>query len=452
MLVMARAAQAQSTVAGALAALAVDNTANLVAGGVNAAANTAGAVLSMPSGRAGALPQCQATRVLLNAGGFPANWGSLTAEAQAAHPINMPIFQLGYAVYQDPGVFKACLGAMGVDAGSIKMIRKTTTSYNAEVTAFVLKAATERIFVIFRGSEPDNFLQDASCRHTQPLGAVFGAPGQDVRVHAGFMSGWTALEADVLATVKSYLASVPSGEVYVLGHSLGAAMAQLAALRLNAVLPAPARVAGVWLLASPRAGNPVYARVYNAALLAKTLRFSNFQDFAVRMPAQVQSCSVSGLNLAGAAQPFAYAHVGRSLLMCPDAPTGLTQWRISPLGSDVIDCSPNGPTDTTGATHMLGSYFDAWRRGHLLAKGSDLATDPRTLAVMCQECAYRVTPGLTALVRQLNVPARAGGPVTCGVSTSCSNQRAWNAATSVGRTYAAAWDSSLGVCTGFRCT
>jgi thioesterase domain-containing protein len=96
-----------------------------------------------------------------------------------------------------------------------------------------------------------------ACRHIQPPENFFGAPGSDIRMHRGFYRAWQVLERGVTSIVTAYMKQVPSGEVYVVGHSLGAAVASIAALRLHAVLGAgkgKGQVSGVWLIASPRPG------------------------------------------------------------------------------------------------------------------------------------------------------------------------------------------------------
>jgi pimeloyl-ACP methyl ester carboxylesterase len=96
-----------------------------------------------------------------------------------------------------------------------------------------------------------------ACRHVEAPYQTFGTNTSDVRLHRGFYRAWQVLEAGVTSAVQAYLKQVPSGEVYVVGHSLGAAVASIAALRLHTVLAAAranGQVAGVWLLASPRPG------------------------------------------------------------------------------------------------------------------------------------------------------------------------------------------------------
>lgn len=242
----------------------------------------------------------------------------------------------------------------------------------------------------------------------------------------------------------------PNGKVYIVGHSLGAALASVAALRLTATLPSSTEVAGVWLYGSPRAGNPTWKAMYNAMLLQKTLRISNHLDFAARVPRQQQACSTSGgiFNLLAPTGQFAYAHVGRSLLMCPSS-NGLTNWVVAGIGSEVVECPglSNQDGDGSAATHLLGSYFDSWRRGYYAWTKSTLADDPRLTAVLCSQCTMRRGTRLT----QIAVPARGGGPVTCATDASCTSQEAWNAVTAVRQTATVKFGGML-VCNGYICS
>jgi len=248
--------------------------------------------------------------------------------------------------------------------------------------------------------------------------------------------------------VPTAILQVPSKEVYVVGHSLGAAMGSIAALRMNAVLPRG--VAGAFLFAAPRAGNAAWAAAYNKQLQHKTVRYSNYLDFAVRVPATQQSCSLGSMSLGAETGWFEYAHVGRSVLMCPEKDTGLTQFRIAPQGSEGLDCFGNDEVDATAATHQLGSYFDAWRRGHVKYAGATHADDIRVRAVLCQGCVPHT--GARFRMEQFRCPARAGGPVTCTVDATCTNDVAFAASLSVGNITAARLFSNLTSCNAHMCT
>jgi hypothetical protein len=192
--------------------------------------------------------------------------------------------------------------------------------------------------------------------------------------------------------------------------------------------------------------------------MSKTLRITNTQDFAARLPSPVSECStayqsadptmVFGALMASTAR-FAYAHVGRAVLMCPEPRSGLTEWRMFPRGSEVVDCSPGSDqVDASGATHQLGSYFDAWRRGYLASKGTNLANDTRVMSVLCRSCTKR----MDTVLEQIALPARPGGPVTCGLDASCSVQTAFAAATAVGGELVAPFSRGALRCVGFLCS
>jgi hypothetical protein len=193
--------------------------------------------------------------------------------------------------------------------------------------------------------------------------------------------------------------------------------------------------------------------------MSRTLRMSNTQDFATRLPYPVQDCNIDSqpisptvLNLnalfASTAR-FEFVHVGRAVLMCPDPRSGLTDLRMFAKGSEAVDCGTGADeVDASGATHQLGSYFDAWRRGYVANRGSNLANDPRVLSVMCSACTQRAE----TLLEQIAVPARPGGPVTCGADASCSVQRAFAAATAVGSELVAPFSRGSSSCVGFVCS
>lgn len=164
---------------------------------------------------------------------------------------------------------------MGVDPNSITAVTTDVPRYSTARSALVMRAGNERIFITIMGSNFQNG-QDVAinldCRQTFVNPITFGARGKQIGLHTGFWTGWQALEKGVVDTVTKLLKDVPSGEVYLIGHSLGAAIASIAALRLNMLLPKAAHIKGVWLFGSPRVGGPEWAEAYNAVLMSKTLR------------------------------------------------------------------------------------------------------------------------------------------------------------------------------------
>jgi hypothetical protein len=92
----------------------------------------------------------------------------------------------------------------------VKVIQKTVAAFFASAEAHVIRVGNERLFVVFKGSDATNWMQNMECAHTEPLGELFGARGSDLRLHAGFYAGWKALEADVRQAVLSFAKEVSS--------------------------------------------------------------------------------------------------------------------------------------------------------------------------------------------------------------------------------------------------
>ena len=111
------------------------------------------------------------------------------------------------------------------------------------------------VVVAFRGSDNRrNALEDS-------LGLlVRWAPANrsSARVHAGFLATWSALRGTVASAVRDSLAATEAQDVVITGHSLGAALANLAAVELRSMLPG-VRVHLI-TFGSPRTGNEPFAR------------------------------------------------------------------------------------------------------------------------------------------------------------------------------------------------
>lgn len=81
------------------------------------------------------------------------------------------------------------------------------------------------------------------------------------KVHSGFLNCWTNLGSDMLTEVRRLLALTPSAAVYTTGHSLGGAVAMIAAYVLEYDEKIP--ISGVYSYGSPRVGNKEFATYYN---------------------------------------------------------------------------------------------------------------------------------------------------------------------------------------------
>ena len=72
--------------------------------------------------------------------------------------------------------------------------------------------------------------------------------------------------------------------LWITGHSLGAALATLAAAKFTFEGDAPIPIQGVYTFGSPRVGDTTFAEAYDAKLRDITFRFRNNNDVVTRVP------------------------------------------------------------------------------------------------------------------------------------------------------------------------
>ncbi len=142
-------------------------------------------------------------------------------------------------------------------------------------TEAFLAAKGGHAVVCFRGtSSGKDALSDLNFFKTD----AFGGRG---RVHRGFQRAVDSVWAPLQAAIASL---GQDKQLFICGHSLGAALAQLTAHRL--VLSGHP-VAAVYVFGSPRVGNREFKDAYNALLGAKTFLHINNQDVVTQVPPQI---------------------------------------------------------------------------------------------------------------------------------------------------------------------
>lgn len=122
----------------------------------------------------------------------------------------------------------------------------------------------EGAVVCFRGTEVDEWqdlLADASFVLTPD-----SEHGKERRMHRGFLRSLDTIWSDVASCLTG-------GDIWFTGHSLGAALATLAADRLPGVPP-------VYTFGSPRVGDKNYRQTYRA----NAYRFVNNNDMVTTVP------------------------------------------------------------------------------------------------------------------------------------------------------------------------
>ncbi|HKY91200.1 MAG TPA: lipase family protein [Nevskiaceae bacterium] len=197
-------------------------------------------------------------------------------------------------------------------------------SWSTGTRAFAVRLPGERrALIAFRGTEPDDVTDlgtDLEFSLTKWDGAA--------RVHAGFLGAFESV-ADAISRWRDTHAPLPP---VVTGHSLGAALATLAASRWHA-----ARLVS---FGSPRVGNPAFAATIPAPA---QMRYVNCCDVVTELPPEI---------------PDLYEHAG-PMRYIDRLGRVEADWSIDKIASD----------RAKARAEYLGEY--AWRFGNVLFR--DLA-------------------------------------------------------------------------------
>jgi len=138
---------------------------------------------------------------------------------------------------------------------------------------FIARARQE-VFLVFRGTmTTTEWLRDFTIR-LAPY--PYGAHG---KVHDGFIQTYGDFRSRIQETLGPL---APGRKLFVTGHSLGAALATLAAA--DAASTGRAVPAAVYTFGSPRVGDRDFAEDYNRVLGKRSFRIANSSDLVVAMP------------------------------------------------------------------------------------------------------------------------------------------------------------------------
>jgi triacylglycerol lipase len=138
---------------------------------------------------------------------------------------------------------------------------------------FIARNKSE-VFLIFRGTmTTEEWIRDFSMRLTAyPY-------GMDGGVHEGFVRLYEVFRR----SIQEGLGRIESRKkLYIAGHSLGAALATLAAPDIAPKLGSQDTT--VYTFASPRVGDRVFANGYNRLFKKKSFRIANTCDMVVALP------------------------------------------------------------------------------------------------------------------------------------------------------------------------
>jgi triacylglycerol lipase len=134
------------------------------------------------------------------------------------------------------------------------------------------------VILAFRGTEPTNaadWFSDINFRQRK-LGP--GVPGL---VHGGFADALELVVREMRPAIAE-LTGRGNPRLYVTGHSLGGALAVLAAAFLQ--IEERRSIAAVYTYGQPRVGDPKFSRAYDEALGNVTFRYVNNYDIVPHVP------------------------------------------------------------------------------------------------------------------------------------------------------------------------
>ncbi|KAF6265972.1 class 3-domain-containing protein [Scenedesmus sp. NREL 46B-D3] len=373
------------------------------------------------------MPGCPKDNVLtsFNPLEFPGRfWQSMSVEQQALHPINLVFLNLvGIPSTDRQGQIAPCLDTWGIRRSNIKRLKKSyrVGTFPAMSTEVVLMRTSRDLFVVFRATD-DDWVADFNCMYSEEVNRVFNAPRghKKIQLHKGFWGAYKAvgsqLQSEIHRQVLMLKTTNPFGKpgVWFIGHSLGGALGSIAALRLHNDPLFLGRIGGVVTYGSPRVGNEAWQSLYNDKLMDVTLRWANFRDMFAELPNKDQYC----MSILQPRLSYSFRHVGRAVQLCP-TPDGLERFVFHPKGTEAT-CSPGEFPSI--ATHLIGHYFDGWRRAYAqrfgIPAGLLLSTSTHVRSVMCLQCAVAVKP----YPLPTNKAARNDGVVTCVNAKSCQDK------------------------------
>ena len=184
-------------------------------------------------------------------------------------------------LYPSPTVMLSSVCSLATHANTIALHNPTTNTH-ATLTTY-----DDCTVIAFRGTASlRDWLTDAEF----PLRPL---PGTPARVHEGFLTAFISIVPDLVAFLAPPHAPrpAPRGPLLLTGHSLGGALAVLAAWWLQHL---GFTIHSVYTFGQPRVGDRAFASLYSALLGTKTYRTVNQNDLVPRVPGVLLGYSHAG--------------------------------------------------------------------------------------------------------------------------------------------------------------
>ena len=203
------------------------------------------------------------------------------ASAMGYHPNNaLWLAAAANLAYEDEKTIREVVRAWGFDR--FRFLHASSHSDEnglpipVDTQAFVCRCK-RALLISFRGTE----VVQIKDWFTDLMAISVPAPAGVGRIHKGFACGLAAVWPQLSqAVAEEYDGRSP---IWITGHSLGGALATLAAaqLRFNARLP----VQGLYTFGQPRVGDREFTKFLRLAMPGRVVRFINNKDIVPQVPA-----------------------------------------------------------------------------------------------------------------------------------------------------------------------
>ncbi|KAJ7692125.1 alpha/beta-hydrolase [Mycena rosella] len=212
----------------------------------------------------------------------------------------------------------------------------------SDIQGFIARDDGRKEFVVaLRGSASvTDALLDANI-----LLVPFLTPGVKLpphaRVHAGFLAAWDTVALQITAALTAARRLHPGHRLVTVGHSMGGALATLAAVSLLQLFPASPMLdqTRTYSYGAPRVGNAVFAAHVNAEFGARAYRVVHTDD---GVPTMIPTS-------------LGYHHHGIEYWQHADPPAPSTTLRCTGGGGEDPCCSASVPS--SGVTPAHATYL-----------------------------------------------------------------------------------------------
>ncbi|HEY9737799.1 MAG TPA: lipase family protein [Trichocoleus sp.] len=158
------------------------------------------------------------------------------------------------------------------------LIQSEDSGFTDTQVAFLHKEGSERTYVVFRGSDKSvDWMNNFQFRQQV---YPYGDGNSDVKFHRGFMAAYFAVRDRLLPAVKD----ITSPHIVVTGHSLGGALATIAALDMQYnITSKSSQTISAYTFGAPRVGNRALVASYNNRV-PNSYRYVFGWDIVTRIP------------------------------------------------------------------------------------------------------------------------------------------------------------------------